>query len=149
MDASGPDIRTEILAKVRLVEKVVRDLESKIADLNAELAIETHRLDVNSEYFRLEYGNIPHDGSTTQPGEPLFTLPKRFEMATVREACREILKGTGGMHVTDIARFIEDGGRPITKNSVTSVLVRGDEFGRVEGQTNTFYLIEEDSTASP
>ena len=146
MNASGAEIRAEILAKVQLVEKVVRDLESEIAALNAELEKETHRLDVVSEYFRLEYGNIPQDEGS---GGPLFTMPKRFEGATVRESCREVLKGRGGMHVSDIASEIQEGGRIASKNTVTSILVRGNEFGRVEGRPNTFYLIQEDSLVSP
>ena len=149
MNASGAEIRAEILAKVRLVEKVVRDLESKITDLNAELEIESHRLNVTSEYFRLEYGNIPHDEGIAQPNGPLFTMPKKFENATVREACRQMRKGRGGMHVAAIASEIEEGGRTATKNTVTSILVRGDEFGRTGGKTNTFYLIEDDSNVSP
>ena len=149
MDVSEAEIRAEIETKIRSVEKVVRDLEAKIGAFNEELEKGIHRREVIKEFFRLEYGNIPNGDGIAHADSPLFTIPKRFENSTIRESCRQILQGVGGMHVADIAKIIETGGRPTTKNSVTSVLVRGDEFGRTQGKQNTFYLIEEDSNASP
>ena len=149
MDVSEAEIRAEIETKIRSVEKVVRDLEAKIGTFNEELEKEIHRREVIKEFFRLEYGNIPNDDGIAYADSPLFTIPKRFENVTIRESCRQILKGRGGMHVSDIASEIEAGGRIASRNSVTSVLVRGDEFGRTQGKQNTFYLIEEDSNVSP
>lgn len=135
MNASEADIRAEIETKLRLVEEVVLDLGAKIRAWNEKLETAIHRRDVIKAFFEVEYGD--------PAGGPLFTIPKKFEGLTIRQACREVLKGSEGMHVADIASLIEEGGRQTSKNSVTAILVRGEEFART-GEQNTFYLIKEE-----
>lgn len=129
------DARSEVESKVHAAEQVVRELEAKIGVLNDELGKAAYRLGTAKEFYRLEYG--------VNEESPLFTMPKRFENGTIREACRQLLKQSSPMHVAQIASAINDGGRAASKTSVTSILVRGREFGRVEGKANTFYLMEE------
>lgn len=139
MNATEVDIRSGIESKLRQVEEAVRELDAEIARMQAELDKDIHRLEVMKEFYRLEFGDIA-SAEPVSNESPLFTMPKRFENVTIREACRQILRGTGGMHAGEIALAIMDGGRSVSVTSVTSVLVRGEEFGRVAGKANTFYL---------
>ena len=141
MNATEVDIRSGIEGKLRLVEEAVRELDAEIGRLQRELDKETHRLEVMKEFYRLEFGDLA-SAEPVSSESPLFTMPKKFENVTIREACRQILRGTGGMHAAEIASAINDGGRSVPTTSVTSVLVRGKEFGRVAHKANTFYVIE-------
>jgi hypothetical protein len=132
------DMKAEIEARVRSIEEVVKDLEAKIAEQSERLAEKKHRLEITQEFYRLEYGQNSHT-----PEAALFEMPKRFEGMTVRKACVELLRAYGAMHVATIADHMKRGGREVPKTSLTSVLIRSNDFQRVPGKPNTFQVNEE------
>ena len=132
------DMKAEIEARVRSIEEVVSGLEAEIAEQNERLAKETHRLEITQEFYRLEYGQNSH-----APDAVLFEMPKRFEGMTVRQACIELLREHGPLHVAKIVAHMKRGGRDVKKTSVTSVLIRRKDFVRVLGKPNTFQMNEE------
>lgn len=139
---SNAELKRDVEDRLRRMQQAVNDLEAEISKLNEKLTRERHRLDVTGEFFRLEFennGNLNLQGAET----PLFNIPQRFEQGTIRSACRDLLQQNGPMHVADLHTAITTGGRTVTKTSITSTLIRGDEFGRVEGRPNTFRLVQD------
>ncbi len=133
------DISLEIESRLRDIEKVVQDLEAKVAEYNDDLAKERHRLEITREFYRLELERHGIAGSDDVE-RTLFDVPPRFAQATIRSACRQLLQEQGPMHVSAIHAAVEDGGRKVSKTSITSTLIRSDEFERVVGEPNTFRL---------
>ena len=134
--SNAASIKATIEARLRSLKQTVDELESKIAQSSEELGREKHRLEVTQEFYNLEFGQ--------NPDLPfLFEVPKRFEDMTVRQGCLELLRENGAMHVAEIAEALKRGGREVAKTSVTSVLIRGTEFQRVQGKPNTFRVNEE------
>ncbi|MFC1935695.1 hypothetical protein ACFLX9_02905 [Chloroflexota bacterium] len=133
------DIRTEVERRIREIEKLVHDLEEKVAANMGELTKEKHRLDITKEFYTLELERL---GVQTPSGteRPLFDMEPRFATMTAREACRQLLQGRGPMHARELQVELEKGGKKLKKPAITSVLVRGKEFERV--RPNTFKLIE-------
>lgn len=136
MTTANASIKATLEARLRSLEQTVDELEAKIADSTEELVREKHRLAIIQEYYNLEFRQNSHESL-------LLDVPKRFEGVTVRQACLELLREHGAMHVAEITERLKSGGREVAKTSVTSVLIRGNEFQRVPGKPNTFRVKEE------
>lgn len=135
----NPAIKSEIETRLREMEQVVHDLENQIAGLNDQLTGERHRLDISREFYRLEF-KVAANSALAGMELPMFDVPLRFAKTTVRAACQQLLKERGPLHVSVIQEAVEEGGRKVSKTSISSVLNRAEEFERVEGQPNTFRL---------
>ena len=89
MNATEADIRSGIESKLLEREEAIRELDAEISRLRADLEKDIHRLEVMKEFYHLEYGDVA-SAVPVSSENPLFTMPKRFENVTIREACRQL-----------------------------------------------------------
>ena len=96
------ELRAEIEKTIQSLKQLADELEAKIAAHSEELGKAVHHKEVAEEFLRLEFGGTEPDGS-----RQLFDMPKRFAEMTIRDACRQILRERGPLHVIEMIRHMD------------------------------------------
>jgi len=135
-----------IKQKIEYTEKEVASLEIKLSEYTHKLDVAHRALQGLRDFFQFEF----QTDTTKEVSDKMDNKDtQRFVDMTIREACRLVLKENGPLHARYIQRLLIQGGRPVMKTSVTSILIRGKEFERVPGKENTFKIKEDIEKGQP
>ena len=125
-------MKKDIRQKIEATEKEVDSLQQKVYESTTDLHTAKKTLQILYDFYELEFQEQIMKRKVTP----------RFIDITIRQACRIILKENITLHISDIQRILEEGGRKVIKTSITSILIRSQEFVRAPGLENTFKLKE-------
>lgn len=133
------DSFNKILAdKLKAAEKDVELIRQELAVWTTKLQQAEQRIQAYRRVYELEYGTGNHDNNKN--ASALFPNATRFVGKTLREASIEVLKEQGALHLSDVHRYLAEGGLENKKTTLVTVLIKGKDFERVEGKPNTFRL---------
>lgn len=128
----------EVQEKLEAARKETEELVLQIEQMKQKQEEAVKRYNVIKDFYELEFGNLVTKSS--KDSENLFEVKPLFKDLTIREGCIMILRNSGPLHVSEIQRILNEGGRYVEKRSLTSTMLRGKEFKKVEGKQNTFKL---------
>lgn len=141
------DFERILKEKLTEAEAAVNRLKQEMTVMTSKLIEAQNRMKALTEVFKYEvdskgiaYFQSPQ---TIQNDKTLFHIEPPFKNITIREACRMILQEKGSLHIKDIQKILSEGGKEVGRTSITSILIRGKEFEKVEGKQNTFKLKDE------